>query len=34
MRRLIYNILMFFIERKDNKKLIEKMDKFKTNKDG
>ena len=31
MRRLIYGILMFFIEKKDNKKLIEKMDKFKVN---
>ena len=33
MRRLIYDILRFFTERKDDKKLIEKMDKFKTNRD-
>jgi len=34
MRRLIYGILMLFTKRKDDKKLLIKMDKFKTNKDG
>ena len=31
MRRLIYGILMFFTKRQADKKLIEKMDKFKMN---
>jgi len=33
MRRLIYGILMLFTKRQADKKLLEKMDKFKMNKD-